>query len=498
MAKDDEYCPVCHQRLVQRKPCEIMINSRKDNIGYRPYKLNALYCDRCDLPFVNEMTWRSVCKDSGAFVDVFLVKTSTAQAVRQQMSTKQSKQHHRNSKKHQIKRHFEVVENHTIHWKTTQQIRSTPKELQNCPHCHSPLVPDNTLVPISKFEKLKVNGVCCRKCNQLFISKLDAQKLSREIRDNRYSKGFTIDGKELWNASEREREERWKKEKIERERKQRERLTAVSGSVVMICVSDGKVTTEYTVTGATTLKIEGNIVTYASETGRELLSAAFAPERKKQGSIKGRNFTVTKVRYREEDNLITHRILPKNITIDEDGGYSSSVKNRFSEIVDLLLYSSLTQRYEIMRATYDKTLQYCYTDVGIFRRFVHQYGNPGLPIFFGDKSTSRRTALDKLHEESFLKKFGYNVSEADHLSDNERREILKDIVDMEIKTVHQVAHMLDFLYNLHSSEKDSLARLKWESDKKFIENYKVNPSRFLISMSSSSHQQNYPQRQAHE
>ena len=77
--------------------------------------------------------------------------------------------------------------------------------------------------------------------------------------------------------------------------------------------------------------------------------------------------------------------------------------------------------------------------------------------------------------------YGYNVSEANKLSERERREMLAEIVDLGILTVHQIVNLLDFNCRLHCGDRYYLARAKWEGDKDFIANYRVNPDRFLIA-----------------
>lgn len=166
--------------------------------------------------------------------------------------------------------------------------------------------------------------------------------------------------------------------------------------------------------------------------------------------------------------------------IKADGGYYTSTLDRKSELVDLLAYSPFLQRYELMHATYDKRLDYCYADISIFRSFVRKYGNPRIMIDFGSSSYNRFSYYD-LRSESVLMGYGYSVSEANGLSDRERREILAEIVDLEILTVHQIVGLLNFFSTLHSGTRYALSRSKWERDRTFIENYKVNPNRFMIA-----------------
>ena len=144
------------------------------------------------------------------------------------------------------------------------------------------------------------------------------------------------------------------------------------------------------------------------------------------------------------------------------------------------MYSPFTERYEIVRATYDKKENLCYTDIGLFRKFINTYGSPLKTLDFYPYVPG---AFDyhKLRSESILMCYGYNVSETNNLSDKERHELLAEIVDLEILTVSQVISRLKFFCRLHRNESYQLARLKWESDINYIENYKVKPERFFTA-----------------
>lgn len=91
--------------------------------------------------------------------------------------------------------------------------------------------------------------------------------------------------------------------------------------------------------------------------------------------------------------------------------------------------------------------------------------------------------FDELNSESVLKCYGYSVSKAEGLSTGERQELLAEIVDLEILTVKKVVTLLDFFIQTHAAPKYIEARFKWESDKKYIQGYNVNPQRFLIARS---------------
>lgn len=355
-----------------------------------------------------------------------------------------------------------------------------------CPKCSSALVRDYTLLPVSAQENAKILGWSCRNCGIVYVQEELEGKLVGLMRDNPLSKGFTLNNRELWNISAVEKESRQRDKRRQNWLRRRETLRAIPTAVVMICAKENRQIREYIITNSSIDSDANNVFDYKSLEGRELLSAAFASERERKGCLNNSIFEVIgRPIFREDVRNLPETIVPTQLMIKADGGYYTSTLDRKSELVDLLAYSPFSQRYELMRATYNKGLDYCYADLSIFRSFVQKYGNPGLAIDF-DSSSSNGFFRSDLRSESVLMGYGYNVSEANGLSDRERREILAEIVDLEILTVHQIVNLLDFFCRLHSGDRNFSARIKWENDKNFIENYKVNPNRFLIARTAKS------------
>ena len=494
----NDVCPVCKEKVLEYRRCTAtIINTARTD--YKFYSFDALYCRHCDLPLANDDIRRNVHAKTGWSLCTF----NTGIGYSLEMVQNQQKRRITLNPAMKIDATgFSLVSNKisnkTVVWKTPQTLRSRLDidDLQDCPKCHVALRSDYTLVPISQYEKAKVPGKSCNKCGTLYVRK--SKNLTRLLLNNPLSKGFTLDGRELWNDSiirkEKEQKELEKAQRLKEVRQEkraeklkeerRKRLSSISDAVVMVIINFNNQEQEYIITNHEALSIARNIFCYKSVKGRELLSAAFEEDRAKNGILFENKFQVVGTVFPDKDSQeLPYYILPMQLCIKADGGYLSSVKNRNYEIVDLLVYSPYTKRYEVMHATYDKENLYCYTDIAIFRNFVNEYGNPRTYLEFlpGKNSCSNGKNLKDLRSESVLMGYGYNVSETNHLSDRERRKILEEIVDLEILTVHQVVSLLDFHCRLHSGEKFYFARLKWQSDKKYIENYKVNPNRFLIA-----------------
>ena len=217
-----------------------------------------------------------------------------------------------------------------------------------------------------------------------------------------------------------------------------------------------------------------NSFCYESEEGREILTAAYRPERKRQGVLKGEIFTVAS---REVYNK-KHTIMPDEIQIGSGGGYKMYIKNpHYEKIVHLLLYSPFSNRYEVIRGTWYAYSNKILIDMGLYRRFCEDHGNPGVWFPLGRKSYS--DDWDDLQTESVLKEFGYSVSEINDLGERYRRQLLIDIIDLGIITKRRTLSFLEFFIRTHP--KNFNAQQKWISDRNWLMDYRENPERFLIA-----------------
>lgn len=80
-----------------------------------------------------------------------------------------------------------------------------------------------------------------------------------------------------------------------------------------------------------------------------------------------------------------------------------------------------------------------------------------------------------LNSESILHKVGYNVSDKENLSQEERRNILKNIIESGLLTRSQVSSHLDYLIRRSKGQKRLRRAIeKWTSDRKFISELKLN------------------------
>ncbi|MEE0016499.1 MAG: hypothetical protein UE866_04695 [Clostridia bacterium] len=80
----------------------------------------------------------------------------------------------------------------------------------------------------------------------------------------------------------------------------------------------------------------------------------------------------------------------------------------------------------------------------------------------------------RLAKESILMQYGYNTSQTNGLSATGRQKILAVIIDNKIMSKSEIISYLDFFINQRSSQaRMELAISKWETDREFVENYKI-------------------------
>ena len=221
---------------------------------------------------------------------------------------------------------------------------------------------------------------------------------------------------------------------------------------------------------------------YTHWIAREILAGIIKPEKNGRVNINGTILNVLTSTNLDRIAKNADSILQR-VEIRKNGGYSrfGNRDEYNNEIVDVLMYSPFTKRYEITRASYDKSSRSYYMDITRFRSFVREYGNPGIKIWAGVSGYKGGGNFDMLNHESILYAYGYNVNQTNNLSAEYRHQILADVVDLNIMTVREIVKLITYNMNLHSQERNWLARKKWQEDIDFITDYRLEPDRFIIA-----------------
>lgn len=81
---------------------------------------------------------------------------------------------------------------------------------------------------------------------------------------------------------------------------------------------------------------------------------------------------------------------------------------------------------------------------------------------------------NKLARESLLMQYGYNVSQVNDISDDQRHMILASILDNKVFSKNEIISYLNFFISQKQSQENmQLAIAKWKKDRLFVENYNL-------------------------
>ena len=376
-----------------------------------------------------------------------------------------------NKQKRQLE--YEIVDRRDYIWKTPKKIETPKTETFVCPHCSSALTSGYTLIPLDGNKRAKIPGLECGKCDILFST--GSKSLRQLLQDNSSAKEISLNGEKLWNYSYLCRKKAEKNKQFNKMQLKLNKLSEVKGGIMLVTLRCDDEQMDCVITRSKEPQINHSalITHYSSLLAREIISAIYHSPRKI--NLNGKKYVV-ETTYRQNFPL---EIMPKDVKIKSGGGYFYSIGNKNDEVIDVLLFSVCTQRYELARATYNHADRKCFMDISLFRSFIREYGKPDIHLLF-DNATSSGLSFYELRAESILHAYGYSVSDADGLTEAERHELLAEIVDLELLSIPYIVHLLEFFIRTHTSDRFFNARSKWERDVQFISNYKIDTKRFLI------------------
>lgn len=348
---------------------------------------------------------------------------------------------------------------------TKKQIFVLNYDVVNCIKCNNKLCENVNSIPISDSECVRMPGKCCWNCESFFVR--DGESVYNILANNAYAKDYCVSKQFIFPLYAKRLDE----------------FMQIESAVAIVAAhhkSQKRLTTFIIVISTKEKSPENQIYHYSDERSRELLSALFRDEKHMTARINSKDYKILKPLSIIKDKTNKgYNLFAKSVIIEKEGGYEPKLKTDTKEIVDVLLFSPYTKRYEICRATYDKLDDRFYMDITIFKRFVMKYGDPRIDICFdpfgyvGGKDILMRA-------ESILHEYGYNVGKQDDLDEQSRQNLLSEVVDLRILKTKDVVNLLKHNIKMHPQHNCYDARQKWESDLDFILEYKINPTRFII------------------
>lgn len=525
LQRKEDYCPICDSYIRNKKIISFIAHHKNGQL--KVFQVNLPYCEKCEIPS-NFGQRNKKLNAQDCSVDLINPRKGVDPA-----SIKNGMIYHEDKNEQLFSPYYELESSHNLrgiedHYyspfeleaffhdhdfgyqvssKRNEEINQTggsaklyqedfsielDRQLSsNCRKCGTKLIPQTKYLAVNTLYYLKVEGLLCEACNVLYVP--HERHIINLLRGNTNRKGRNIQledktyycyvnkvrFKYLDAEKIRKRDDKLiaEEKRIDRER---DELRKIDSAVAKVAVSyNDKDQREYIIVSSEKAKNPSkNILHYEDDFAMELLTAAFIEERQSMGKYDGKKFKVIdKLFADKQDN---YQIILHRVNIKSDGGFPSSIKNKKQCLTNVLMYSPFTKRLEKIRATMDSEINKCYIDMYLFRKFVEEYGNPGVTYNFmkGNKSY---TDFSELNAESILMSIGYTVSKKDNLSTEKRKSLLRDLVDLNILNVHDIIGYLNFFINSHPGDSNFDAREKWRSDLEYITSYKAQPERFLIA-----------------
>ena len=468
---EDNRCFYCNQPIKAMKRAEFYVYS--SGLGKQIVSCEFEYCGFCDLIQMSKETYSRI-KSKG--FDLGVIKSLLDLPLITLKRRMYIEYKHNDSKKKCGLRHQKTINRKGTlcidipsiqppafsldTYKTTEsEIRNSIKKIYTinsreyrlihyCSLCGQDLLSSYTFVPINNRDSVKIFGKMCPHCKYLYTKY--SSELQNIFIDNSFANSYYLNGHNYSNYTEESILESFLKD---------------YQSTIFIYHLKNTNNSFYIA-----IVENKHVYYYKHSYAREVLAAAMIQEKYSKAIINEERFTVSCIM--NKDDI---KYLPPYITLIDDEIFKRSIKN------DVLLYSPITKRYEILSISMGEYKECC-LGISSFRRFVKYYGKPRVDIFIGESysKSSDRIQYSELREKSILKLFGYSVNEKDKLGSQLRQSILGDIVDLELMTAKQVVSLLGFFIDTHTNDKYFYARAKWQEDLHFMTNYKFNPDRFLI------------------
>ena len=457
-------CPVCGRHLYTSSKETYPILVYNDYAEYIQTTAILFTCIVCDIACASSDILYDICKQYPSFepvvikseaigTDSFILKEEMYSfpptpngAFESNWSKKGSPHPHHGYKTYPIKGRVHGY-----------QVYLTNLHTNSCPICGDCFKNCLFEIPVSSEKAVRFPFSSCGK--HVFSS--EPTKLLPLIENNRYAVGFLVNSKYWYESYDMAIDS----------------FNKTSDASVMILMKEKETNNENILMIGKrneVLEQQIQIADYRSDEIRTILTNVLW-KRRRECVFNDQDYSIFSTFTKKGSaNLILNHIM-----IGSKGGMSSSIKNRRYELVDLLLYSPKTDKYEIIKATLDKDSDLFFIDYAILKRFMRDYGNPGLTITQYSKVTRWEGGIP-LQDESILYACGYNVSQKDGLSDRERHKILKEILDYEILDQKKLLQYLNGFISLHKGPENAIARSKWEHDIDFVIQYLSDPSSFFI------------------
>lgn len=352
------------------------------------------------------------------------------------------------------------------------------KDLYNsqCPACRMTLQACTTLIPSKSSGS--ITGMRCRHCKTLYIKSRYEKAARKLLQNNRSAKEFTFNGEPIWQYSA---QRKWENKLLakEQQRVQLEMQKCESAFCAVIFSRHNRL--QYCIVVQRKRDAIGNSSLYCRDPfALELLAAGLVASKKGIAEYNGEQYQVIKIVKNDRLDEQNRRFIIVNKARVLS---NSSFEWRLflsPNIVFIAMFSPYTNRYECAEGRLRAEDGMPCLDADALFKYLSLYGKPEAHLFGLNGDGCRGYwEFDLLPEESILRLFGYEVNQESHKSEQDRQKILSILMDTDLVQKEKILRHIRWLIGSRSSEKYNAARIKWQADLIFAENYEVNKERYI-------------------
>ena len=219
-----------------------------------------------------------------------------------------------------------------------------------------------------------------------------------------------------------------------------------------------------------------NVFHYTEEISLKVMTAYILGKFK--WILEGKDFFFVddRVRFNQQYNYLPYISPSTPVVIQTKSNGGLFDHNKDLVLVDALAFFPSVEMLIPIRATYDRKNRMYYIDRRLLEKYALQFG-----LIFCKYVSGRSKGWENLREESLLHQLGYNVSQTDGLSSDQRQHILSMIMEAGIMKPSQIITLLKGFISRNGNQLgNELAREKWEEDLEYIFNYGTKTKGFVI------------------
>ena len=170
---------------------------------------------------------------------------------------------------------------------------------------------------------------------------------------------------------------------------------------------------------------------------------------------------------------------PKEVVLYQGRNLCSNHPNKV-HCITALVWCSRSEKLVPISLYHCEECNFYFINYESYKRYADKFGLPFLQLTTREHYFSTTNDYySQLREQSDLAIYGYNVNQYTDMTHCERINLLTDLIDMGLITKAKIINHIEYLLRSRRNEKYRLARIKWQEDLEYINDYKINTQRFV-------------------